>query len=69
MRDREKKRDRIFILRMPNPRKTPEKLLSFRDFLKGNSISEVVLVEFETLALKLSDEDDDSVIEKFLSLI
>lgn len=63
-----KKRDRIFIFEDAKSEKDAEKLVSFRDFLKGNSISEVVLVEFETLALKLSDEDDDSVIEEIFIL-
>lgn len=61
-------RDRIFIFEDGKSEEDAEKLVSFRNFLKGHSINEIVLVDFETLALKLPDDGDGLVIEEILVL-
>lgn len=63
-----KYRDRIFIFNDSKSEEDAEKLVSFRNFLKGHSINEIVLVDLETLVLKLSDESDDSVVEEIIFL-
>lgn len=61
-------RDRIFIFEDGKSEEDAERLVSFRNFLKEHSINDIVLVDFETLALKLPDDGDDSVIEEILVL-
>lgn len=63
-----KNRDKIFIFENARSEEEADKLVSFRNFLKGHSVSEIILVEFEALALKLSEDSDDSVIEEILVL-
>lgn len=58
------KRSRVYIFEDAKSDKEAEKILSFRNFLKEHSINEVIMVCFENLLPKLSDDDNDAVVEE-----
>lgn len=58
------KRSRVYIFEDAKSDKEAEKILSFRNFLKEHSINEVIMVCLENLLPKLSDDDNDAVVEE-----
>ena len=58
------KKSRVYIFEDPKSDREAEKILSFRNFLKEHSINKVIMVCFENLLPKLSDDDNDSAIEE-----
>ena len=58
------KRSRVYIFEDAKSDKETEKIASFRNFLKEHSINKVIMLCFENLLSKLSDNDNDSAIEE-----
>jgi|SRR3989344_8828964 len=61
-------RNSIFVFETANSEKEAEKLVSFRNFLKENSINRIILVSFEELSSKMSDDDEEAIIEEIFML-
>jgi len=58
----------IFVFETAKSEKEAEKLVSFRNFLKENSISRIILVDLEELSSKMSDDKKESIIEEMFVL-
>ena len=61
-------RNSIFVFETANSEKEAEKLVSFRNFLKENSINRIILVSFEELDSKMSNDDEEAIIEEIFML-
>lgn len=61
-------RSRIYIFEDAKSDKETEKILSFRNFLREHSVNKVIMVCFENLLPKLSDDDNEAVVEEILIL-
>lgn len=58
------KRSTVYIFEDAKSGKEAKKILSFRNFLKEHSVNKVIMVCFENLLPKLSDDDNDAVVEE-----
>ncbi len=63
-----KEKSKIFIFENPKTEEDAEKLVSFRNLLIKHCINRVILVSFEDLSLKMSDDDEEAVIEEIFLL-
>ncbi|MBM2818256.1 MAG: hypothetical protein HW401_846 [Parcubacteria group bacterium] len=61
-------RKKIFIFEDIQTEKEAENISLLRNLLNGNSVTNIILVSFEGLRLKIFDEDDDSDIEEIFAL-
>jgi hypothetical protein len=61
-------RNNIFVFETAKSEKEAEKLVLFRNFLKENSINRIILVSFEELSSKMSDDKEEAIIEEIFML-
>jgi len=63
-----KNRKKVFIFEDVQSEEEAEKMVSFRNLLEKHSVAEMILVSLKDLRLKMSDENDDSVVEEIFML-
>lgn len=61
-------RNEVFIFDDAKSEEDAEKLLLFRNFLKEHFVNRVMLVAFENLFSKISDDEEEAVIEEIFVL-